>query len=151
MTTYAHKDENNRFVIKKWNEEPPSNVDENAVVDLVKNGDLVRLEHQTSRRNIHSHTQPAPVSKRHYQVTGYGENGTGDANDVWRLEIVDGRDGEVVNAVTSRLKFHHYFVKCVLTCSTKPGFKQGELLCNPTVRDPHVRAKASSGCGWIAG
>merc|ERR1712214_177900 len=141
VTTYAHKDENNRFVIKKWNEEPPSNIDENAVVDLVKNGDLVRLEHQTSRRNIHSHTQPAPVSKRHYQVTGYGENGTGDANDVWRLEIGDGRDGEVVNAVTSRLKFHHYFVKCVLTCSTKPlpkwGFEQGEVSCNPTVRDPN--------------
>jgi len=43
VTTYAHKDENNRFVIKKWNEEPPNNTDENAVVDLVKNGDLVRL------------------------------------------------------------------------------------------------------------
>jgi len=41
--------------------------------------------------------------------------------------------------VTSRLKFHHYFVKCVLTCSTKPlpkwGFEQGEVSCNPTVRD----------------
>merc|ERR1711994_1241011 len=43
------------------------------------NGDLVRLEHQTSRRNIHSHTQPAP----------------------------------------------------------KWGFEQGEVSCNPTVRDPN--------------
>ena len=75
------------------------------------------------------------------QVTGYGENGTGDANDVWRLEVVGGREAEVVNTVTSRLKFHHYFVKCVLTCSTKPlpkwGFEQGEVSCNPTVRDPN--------------
>eukprot|EP00092_Neocalanus_flemingeri_P019544 GFUD01021174.1.p1 GENE.GFUD01021174.1~~GFUD01021174.1.p1 ORF type:complete len:722 (+),score=149.03 GFUD01021174.1:268-2433(+) len=142
VTTYAHKDENNFFVMKKWNEEPPNNTDIDAVVDLVKNGDLVRLEHLQSKRNIHSHNQPAPVSKRHFQVTGYGENGTGDANDVWRLEVIGGKEGEVVNTVTSKLKFHHYFVKCVLTCSTKNlpkwGFEQGEVSCNPTTRDPNA-------------
>ena len=42
--------------------------DPDAIVDLVKNGDLVRLEHVTSRRNIHSHRESAPVSKRHFQV-----------------------------------------------------------------------------------
>ena len=68
VTTYAHKDEINVFVIKKWNEEPPNNTDPYAIVDLVKNGDLVRLEHVTSRRNIHSHRESAPVSKRHFQV-----------------------------------------------------------------------------------
>jgi len=139
VTTYAHKDENNQFVMKKWNEEPPNNTDSSSRVELVRNGDLVRLEHRMSRRNIHSHNVPAPVSKRHFQVTGYGENGTGDANDVWRLEIVGGREGEVVHTVTSRLKLHHYFVKCVLTASTKTlpkwGFEQGEVSCNPTIRD----------------
>ena len=68
VTTYAHKDENNFFVIKKWNEEPPNNTDPHAIVDLIKNGDLVRLEQVTSRRNIHSHRESAPVSKRHFQV-----------------------------------------------------------------------------------
>ena len=68
VTTYAHKDENNFFVIKKWNEEPPNNTDPDAIIDFVKNGDLVRLEHLTSRRNIHSHREPAPVSKRHFPV-----------------------------------------------------------------------------------
>ena len=75
-------------------------------------------------------------------MTGYGDNGTGDANDVCRPEIVGGQEGEVVNTVTTKLKFHHYFVKCVLTCSTKPlpkwGFEQGEVSCNLTVRDPHA-------------
>ena len=65
---YAHKDENNVFVIKMWNEEPPNNTDPHAIVDLIKNGDLVRLEQVTSRRNIHSHRESAPVSKRHFQV-----------------------------------------------------------------------------------
>merc|ERR1719220_244633 len=141
ITTYAHKDDNNFFVFKKWNEEPPNNTDPNAAIDFVKNGDLVRLEHAMSKRNIHSHREPGPVSKRHFQVTGYGEKGTGDANDVWRLEIIGGREGEIVNTVTTKLKFHHYFVKCVLTSSTKTlpkwGFEQGEVTCNPTVRDPN--------------
>jgi len=138
VTSYAHKDENNNFVIKKWNEEP---LNEEAV-DLVRSGDLVRLEHSSSKRNIHSHLEPAPISKRHYQVSGYGENGTGDANDVWRVEIVGGKDGDIVNTLISRLKFHHYFVKCVLTCSGKNlpkwGFEQQEVSCNPTTRDPNA-------------
>ena len=53
---------------KMWNEEPPNNTDPHAIVDLIKNGDLVRLEQVTSRRNIHSHRESAPVSKRHFQV-----------------------------------------------------------------------------------
>ena len=60
MTTYAHKDENNNFVLKKWNKEVKNNPE--AEVELVRNGDLVRLEHPTSKRNIHSHLEPAPVS-----------------------------------------------------------------------------------------
>ena len=60
VTTYAHKDENNNFVLKKWNEEVKN--DPEAEVELVRNGDLVRLEHLTSKRNIHSHLEPAPVS-----------------------------------------------------------------------------------------
>ena len=53
VTTYAHRDEINVFVIKKWNEEPPNNTDPYAIVDLVK---------------IQSHRGPTPVSKRHFQV-----------------------------------------------------------------------------------
>ena len=71
MTAYAHKDENNKFLVKKWNEEPALFYTEewsNAEVELVKHGDLVRLEHVMTRRNIHSHQQPAPVSKKQFQV-----------------------------------------------------------------------------------
>jgi dolichyl-phosphate-mannose-protein mannosyltransferase len=36
-------------------------------------------------------------------VSGYGENGTGDANDVWRVEIDGGKEGDIVKTVLSRL------------------------------------------------
>lgn len=71
MTTYTHKDDNNLFLVKKYESELENGED----VEFVRNGDLIRLEHVTTRRNIHSHKEMAPISKKHYQVTGYGEVG----------------------------------------------------------------------------
>ena len=71
------------------------------------------------------------------------QNGTGDANDVWRVEIVGGKDGDVVQTVTTKVKFHHYFMKCVISCSGKQlpkwGYEQQEIACNPTTRDPNAQ------------
>ena len=50
-------------------------------------------------------------------VFSWTQNGTGDANDVWRVEVVGGREGDKVQTVTTKIKFHHYFMKCVLTSS----------------------------------
>lgn len=68
ITTYSHKDDNNLWLVKKFDTEE---IPEEPV--LVKHGDLIRLEHVITKRNLHSHSEIAPVSKRHYQVTGYGE------------------------------------------------------------------------------
>lgn len=70
ITTYTHKDENNKWLVKPYNEE--INANEKDVV-LVKHGDLIRLEHIQTKRNLHSHREQAPLTKKHYQVTGYGE------------------------------------------------------------------------------
>lgn len=68
VTTYSHKDDNNLWIVKKYNtNEIPSEP------TLVKHGDLIRLEHVITQRNLHSHKDLAPLSKKHYQVTGYGE------------------------------------------------------------------------------
>lgn len=40
---------------------------------LVKHGDLIRFEHIQTKRNLHAHREQAPLTKKHYQVTGYGE------------------------------------------------------------------------------
>lgn len=70
ITTYTHKDENNKWLIKPYNRDLSTN--EESVV-IVKHGDLVRLEHVQTKRNLHSHREQAPLTKKHYQVTGYGE------------------------------------------------------------------------------
>lgn len=156
ITTYTHKDENNRWLVKPYDresgeqeEEPGSSGD---VVRLLRHGDLVRLEHTQTQRNLHAHREQAPLTKKHFQVTGYGENGTGDANDIWRVLIVGAADptvaaarGEItepVLTVTSQLRFVHYLQNCVLTASGKQlpkwGFEQQEVSCNPNVRDTNA-------------
>ncbi len=45
-----------------------------------------------------------------------------------------------MQTLTSQIRLHHYFLKCVLTTTTKQlpkwGFEQQEITCNPNVRDP---------------
>ena len=89
VTAYAHKDENNRFLVKKWNSEgrpeldflDPNRMNETMEIELVRHGDLIRLEHITTRRNVHTHSEKAPLSKKQFQVTGYGEVGS-DQDDL---------------------------------------------------------------------
>nr|XP_003705238.1 PREDICTED: protein O-mannosyl-transferase 2 isoform X1 [Megachile rotundata]XP_012145078.1 PREDICTED: protein O-mannosyl-transferase 2 isoform X1 [Megachile rotundata]XP_012145079.1 PREDICTED: protein O-mannosyl-transferase 2 isoform X1 [Megachile rotundata] len=137
ITTYSHKDDNNLWLIKMFDTD-----DIPVEPVLVKHGDLVRLEHVITHRNLHSHKEIAPISKKHYQVTGYGENGTGDANDIWKILIVNGKDGDVIETVTSKLKFVHYLHHCVLTCSGKTlpkwAYSQQEVSCNPNMRDKNA-------------
>uniref|UniRef100_T1J5X4 Protein O-mannosyl-transferase 2 n=1 Tax=Strigamia maritima TaxID=126957 RepID=T1J5X4_STRMM len=135
VTTYTHKDDNNKWLIKKYSE----NYNPDTPVEIVQHGDLIRLEHWPTKRNLHSHKEAAPVTKKHFQVSGYGENGTGDANDVWRVEIVGGKDGDAVQTVTSKLKLVHALAKCALHGHGKQlpkwGYEQMEVSCNPNLRD----------------
>lgn len=70
MTTYTHKDDNNKWLVKKYNKDLAN---DDGEVEIVRHGDLIRLEHVVTHRNLHSHREPAPISKKHLQVTGYGE------------------------------------------------------------------------------
>ncbi|XP_072164883.1 protein O-mannosyl-transferase 2-like [Diadema setosum] len=139
VTAYSHKDVNNDWLVKKFNVNPDPDEPTETPVEFVKHGDLVRLEHIPTLRNLHSHPLPAPLTARHQQVTCYGENGTGDVNDVWRVEIVGGRDGEAVKVVKTRLKLIHQLSGCALYSHSKQlpkwGWEQLEVTCNPFVRD----------------
>jgi dolichyl-phosphate-mannose--protein O-mannosyl transferase len=48
--------------------------------EKVKCGDMIRLEHMNTGKNIHTHNAFAsPVSHRQ-EVTGYGDDGDGDTS-----------------------------------------------------------------------
>ncbi|KAL7744081.1 hypothetical protein ACLKA6_009069 [Drosophila palustris] len=139
ITTYTHKDDNNIWIIKPYNKQQLPE----GELQLLRHGDLLRLEHLVTKRNLHSHSEPAPMTKKHLQVTGYGELGVGDANDVWRVQIVGGRVNDTIHTVTSRLMFVHYLQNCALTSSGKQlpkwGFEQQEVSCNLNIRDKNAQ------------
>jgi hypothetical protein len=69
----------------------------------VRHGEVVRLEHVLTRRNLHSHAGiPSPCTGQQ-EVTCFGSNGIGDGNDNWRVEI----DGGGAWAAGGRLRLVH--------------------------------------------
>ncbi|ORE04975.1 hypothetical protein BCV72DRAFT_250883 [Rhizopus microsporus var. microsporus] len=60
-------------------------------LELVHNGDQIRLEHFASTRKLHSHDyRPQITSKReHQEVTAYGDKLINDVYDYWTLIVLD--------------------------------------------------------------
>ena len=48
------------------------------------------------------------------QLTSCIQEGVGDSNDVWQMEIVGGKEGDLVRTVTSRIKLKHVNIGCYL-------------------------------------
>ncbi|XP_067616158.1 protein O-mannosyl-transferase 2 isoform X2 [Eurosta solidaginis] len=136
VTTYTHKDDNNKWLIKPFNKAGYTEM------KFVSHGDLIRLEHVATRRNLHSHGEQAPVTKRHRQVTGYGQQGHGDSNDIWRVFSVEARINESIKTVTTKFLLIHYLQNCALTATgrqlPKWGFEQQEVSCNTNIRDKNA-------------
>lgn len=82
------------------------------------------------------------LSMSESQSVFFLQNGTGDANDIWKVMVVGGKDSEEILTVTSKLYFVHYLQNCVLTTSGKQlpkwGFEQQEVSCNPNIRDTNA-------------
>ncbi|XP_025775153.1 LOW QUALITY PROTEIN: protein O-mannosyl-transferase 2 [Puma concolor] len=154
VTTYLHKDYNNLWIIKKHNTNaglcvldgckcptPPNPypLDPSLPVEFVRHGDIIRLEHKETSRNLHSHYHEAPLTRKHYQVTGYGINGTGDSNDFWRIEVVNRKFGNRIKVLRSRIRLIHLVTGCVLGSSGKVlpkwGWEQLEVTCTPYLKE----------------
>ncbi|MBV97788.1 Protein O-mannosyl-transferase 2, partial [Eschrichtius robustus] len=90
-------------------------------------------------RNLHSHYHEAPLTRKHYQVTGYGINGTGDSNDFWRIEVVNRKFGNRIKVLRSRIRLIHLVTGCVLGSSGKVlpkwGWEQLEVTCTPYLKE----------------
>jgi len=55
----------------------------------IKCGEIIRLEHLTTQKNLHSHHFSAPLSGEQ-EVSAYGAEGIGDTGDHW--EVICGND-----------------------------------------------------------
>jgi dolichyl-phosphate-mannose-protein mannosyltransferase len=141
VTCYHHKDTNNQWIVEKaWEKYRdqggnPDWFDEEKVVEMVKDGDLIRLSHAQTSRNLHSHNIQAPISREN-EVSGYGNATFGDANDVWRVEVVKASWGSSTNRIRSlstQFRLRHYTLGCLLRSHSvnlpQWGFKQAEVVC----------------------
>lgn len=50
----------------------------------IKCGDKIRLQHVSTRRNLHSHKFQSPLSANQ-EISCYGEDGVGDTGDNWEV------------------------------------------------------------------
>lgn len=137
VTGYSHKDSNNDWVINK----PYSVYNESDPLEYVYNGDVIRLMHVMTRRNLHSHSEKAPMSQNLLQVSGYGEDGLGDANDLWRITITKyPSDNGRIKTVRTVFRLIHVNLGCALMETEnqlpKWGWEQKEMGCNPIVHVP---------------
>jgi dolichyl-phosphate-mannose-protein mannosyltransferase len=115
----------------------------------VTNGMVIRLEHITTEKRLHSHDHRPPVSEVDFQneISGYGFPGfTGDANDNFVVEIEHGdkHDRESFKRLkTLRTKFRlrHQLTGCYLFSHKVKlpewGFEQQEVTCNKNAVRPN--------------
>ncbi|KAH3744714.1 MIR motif [Pelomyxa schiedti] len=54
----------------------------------IKNGDVIRLMHAQTKKNLHSHLHQSPLTHQQ-EVSCYGDNGVGDSGDMWVVETQD--------------------------------------------------------------
>jgi dolichyl-phosphate-mannose-protein mannosyltransferase len=148
VTCYHYKDNNNEWIVTPTWEEPA--YDPNGDLRHISDGDVIRLVHASTGRNLHSHPIAAPMSKLNHEVACYGNDTVGDSNDYWRVEVVDdmvrGRKNrfDKIHSLTTRLRFRHVNLGCYLRAANSIlpqwGFKQVEVSCDKTdnPKDEHT-------------
>ncbi|KAF8931820.1 hypothetical protein BGZ58_007386 [Dissophora ornata] len=147
ITLYPHKDTNNEWIIQTRNGSVPE------TLEYIKHGDYVRLLHVSTSKRLHSHDNKAPVTEdeNHFEVSAYGYQGfAGDANDEWRVEIVDHdtsdpEAGTMLHTLRSRFKLVHSNMNCDLFSHKvklpKWAFEQQEVTC--------MRSATASKTTWM--
>lgn len=148
VTCYHYKDENNEFIVTPTWEMPY--YDASAPLVHLTHGAVMRLVHNSTGRNLHSHAVAAPVTSLNNEVSGYGNDTIGDSNDYWIVEVVDDllRGGrhkvDRIHSLSTRLRFRHQNSGCYLIASNAVlpqwGFKQVEVSCdkNNNPKDEHT-------------
>ncbi|PWY68046.1 protein O-mannosyl transferase [Aspergillus heteromorphus CBS 117.55] len=134
VTCYHHKDANNDWFIYPNRHEPDFDTD--GPLRFIGDGDIIRLIHGQTGRNLHSHAISAPVTKSQYEVSSYGNITIGDDKDHWAIEVIDdvaSRDRSRIRTLTTAFRLRHPVLGCYLRAGNvnlpQWGFKQIETTC----------------------
>jgi dolichyl-phosphate-mannose--protein O-mannosyl transferase len=73
------EDVNSHWVVKGVNEK-----DVCSRGEPIECGQKVRLEHLTTKKNLHSHHFSSPLSSEQ-EVSAFGDSGVGDSGDIWKV------------------------------------------------------------------
>lgn len=79
----------------------------------IKCGDVIRLQHMETKRNLHSHLFSSPLSNQQ-EVSCYGEEGAGDSGDHWKVVCSSG-----VWKRSENVKLQHVDTEAYLSASGK--------------------------------
>lgn len=172
VTGYHHRDDNNLWIIRRPLVTNVTYTDAdgpNEQTELVplRHGDLLRLEHFTTHRFLHSHPVAPPLSNKEKQneVSGYAHHPSkfSDLNDNWVIEIVDENGNSItkdeeeeleqgveglplerrppIMALVTKFRLRHKFQHCYLHCRNKRlpewGFGQAEITCGKETLRSH--------------
>ena len=81
VTCYHHKDANNEWWF--YPNRHDKDYDPEEEPRFIGNGDVIRLIHSQTGRNLHSHDIAAPITKSQKEVSCYGNLTVGDDKDHW--------------------------------------------------------------------
>jgi len=135
VTCYHHKDLNNDWLVYTNRFETDLDL-ESKDIRFLKDGDVIRLIHSHTGRNLHSHTVGAPITKHEYEVSCYGNITVGDDKDHWTVEVVEdlySRDRSRIRTLLTTFRLRHSYLGCYLKAANvnlpQWGFKQIEVTC----------------------
>ena len=69
VTVYGYSDANNEWFFQRIRGVEPWTDAENKTIEFVKGGEMYRLMHRLTGKNLHTHEVPAPISKSEYEVS----------------------------------------------------------------------------------
>jgi len=106
VTAFGGADTNDYWIVKG----PHGNQELYKDGKAVRHGDIIRLEHRNTRRNLHSHGGvPSPVTGQQ-EITAFGTDGIGDTNDNWRIDI----ENDGLWKANDRIRLIHVNTGCAL-------------------------------------
>lgn len=105
VTAYSDQDSNDYWLVKVQHGLPSDRKSGQSL----RHNDILRLEHVPTKTNLHSHIAPSPLTGQQ-EVTAFGVDGEGDANDNWRVEV----DGKGIWFEKKKVRLIHLDTKSAL-------------------------------------